>query len=122
MALEQAHEGANSPMFSGKVYDRLKWVTMIVLPALGTFYFAIAGVWGLPNPEAVVATNMALVTLLGVVLGVSTKAYNASDAPFDGVIEIAEDENGTKRFNLNLDGDPLELGDKPQVTFRVQNN
>ena len=31
-----------------KVYDVLKWIAQIVLPALGTLYFTMAGIWGLP--------------------------------------------------------------------------
>ena len=59
-----------------KVYDILKWVVMIVLPALATFYTAIALIWGLPYAEAIPATITALAAFLGALIGVSTKAYN----------------------------------------------
>lgn len=62
--------------FSNKAYDILKWVCMIVLPALGTFYFAIAGIWGLPYAEQIVGTIAAVTTLLGALIGISTAKYN----------------------------------------------
>lgn len=61
---------------SNKVYDVLKWIAQYFLPALGTLYFALADVWGLPYGEQVVGTIVAVDTFLGVVLGVSTVQYN----------------------------------------------
>ena len=61
---------------NNKVYDILKWIAQILLPALGTFYFAIATRWNLPAPDAVVGTITAIDAFLGAVLGISTIAYN----------------------------------------------
>ena len=61
---------------SDKVYDILKWIAMYLLPALGTLYFALAGVWGLPYGEQIVRTITAIDTFLGVILGISTAQYN----------------------------------------------
>lgn len=61
---------------SNKVYDVLKWVAMYLLPALGTLYFALAGIWGFPFGEEVVGTITALDTFLGVILGISNAQYN----------------------------------------------
>ena len=61
---------------NNKVYDILKWIAQILLPALGTFYFAIATIWSLPAPDAVVGTITAVDAFLGAVLGISTIAYN----------------------------------------------
>ncbi len=58
-----------------KVYDVLKWIAMVVLPALGTLYFALAGIWKLPYAEQVVGTVTAVDTFLGVMLGVSSIHY-----------------------------------------------
>ena len=60
---------------SNKVYDILKWVAMIVLPALGTLYFALAGIWGFPYGEQIVGTITAIETFLGIILGVSNANY-----------------------------------------------
>lgn len=62
-----------------KLYDVLKWIAMILLPALGTLYFALAGIWGFPYAEQVVGTVTALDTFLGVLLGISTSQYNKSN-------------------------------------------
>ena len=59
-----------------KVYDVLKWIAMYLLPALGTLYFAIASIWGLPYGEQIVGTITAIDTFLGVILGISTTQYN----------------------------------------------
>lgn len=58
-----------------KVYDVLKAIAMIILPALGTLYFALAGIWGWPYAEEIVGTITAVDTFLGVILGISTMQY-----------------------------------------------
>jgi len=59
-----------------KTYDTLKWIAQILLPALGTLYFAIASIWGLPYPEQIVGTIVAIDAFLGILLGLSSNAYN----------------------------------------------
>ena len=61
---------------SNKTYKTLKWIAMYLLPALGTLYFAIAGIWGFPYGEEIVGTLTAIDTFLGVMLGISTKNYH----------------------------------------------
>lgn len=61
---------------SNKTYDFLKWVAQFLLPASGTLYFALAGIWGFPYGEEVVGTITAVDTFLGVLLGISTAQYN----------------------------------------------
>jgi hypothetical protein len=60
---------------SDKLYNILKWIAQIFLPALGTLYFALAGIWGFPYAEQVVGTITAIDTFLGVILGISTYKY-----------------------------------------------
>lgn len=60
---------------SNKVYDILKWIALYLLPALGTLYFALAGIWKFPYGEEIVGTITALDTFLGVLLGISTAQY-----------------------------------------------
>ena len=64
---------------SNKTYDVLKYIAMIVLPALGTLYFALAAIWNLPYGEQIVGTITAIDTFLGALLGLSTKKYNAKE-------------------------------------------
>ena len=60
---------------SNKVYDVLKYVAQIILPALATFYVAIAGLWNLPYPKEISGTIMAVDTLLGACLMLSSANY-----------------------------------------------
>lgn len=61
---------------TNKIYDVLKFIAQIVLPALGTLYFALAAIWGFPYGEQVVGTITAVDAFLGAVLGISTYVYN----------------------------------------------
>lgn len=61
---------------SNKVYNILKWVAMIVLPALATLYLGLSNVWGLPYGEEVSTTITLVNTFLGTVLMISTNQYN----------------------------------------------
>lgn len=60
---------------SNKVYDVLKYIALIVLPAIATLYLTLSTIWGLPNGEAVAATITAIDTFLGAILGISSKKY-----------------------------------------------
>lgn len=64
---------------SNKTYDILKWVAQILLPALGTLYFALAGIWGFPYGEQIVGTITAVDTFLGICLGISTAQYKKGE-------------------------------------------
>lgn len=66
-------------MFSKKVYDVIKAVAQYVLPGIGTFYFAIAGIWGLPYGEEVVGTITAADAFLGVLLAIDSAKYKAKE-------------------------------------------
>ena len=68
-----------SMKLNDKVYDVLKWIALYLLPALGTLYFALSGVWGLPYGEEIVGTLTAVDTFLGVVLGISSAEYKKTD-------------------------------------------
>lgn len=64
---------------NNKTYDILKWIAMYLLPALGTLYFALSGIWNFPYGEEIVGTITAVDTFLGVILGISTANYNKID-------------------------------------------
>ena len=59
-----------------KVYDLLKWITMIVIPALATAYVGLAAVWGWPYADETAKTAAVICTMLGALLGISTAQYN----------------------------------------------
>ena len=61
---------------NNKVYDVLKFIAQIVLPALATLYFGLAQIWGLPYAEAIIGTISIADAFLGTILGISTYNYN----------------------------------------------
>ena len=69
---------------SNKLYDILKYIALILLPALGTLYFALAKIWGFPYAAEVVGTISAVDAFLGALLQISTNQYN----------KIQDEENG----------------------------
>ena len=60
---------------SNKTYDIIKWLAQLVLPAAGTLYAALSGIWGFPFAEEVVGTILAVDTFLGALLGISSANY-----------------------------------------------
>ncbi|HVI79225.1 MAG TPA: phage holin [Candidatus Acidoferrum sp.] len=103
---------------TGKVYDVLKFLAQVVFPALGTAYFALAGIWGLPSAQEVVGTIVVVDTFLGVVLQISSTNYAKSDEKFDGVIGVTETADKLT-YVLNLNDDPELLKDKAEVRLKV---
>ena len=73
---------------SNKVYDVLKFIAQILLPALATLYFALAKIWGFPYATEIVGTISAVDAFLGALLGISTAQYNKQKETPDG-----EDKN-----------------------------
>lgn len=62
-----------------KLYDILKWVCLIALPAVSTLYWTLSSIWGWPYAEQVSGTIAALTTFIGVIIGISTVNYNKED-------------------------------------------
>ena len=65
---------------TNKQYDILKWIALIALPAVGTLYFTLSTIWGLPYGDQVVGTITAVDTFLGALLGISTSQRNKRKA------------------------------------------
>jgi hypothetical protein len=61
--------------FSDKIYDILKWVAIIVLPALATLVKVVFTIWQLPYGTEIATTITALATFLGALLMVSNANY-----------------------------------------------
>lgn len=62
-------------IFDNETYDLLKWIAMIVLPAVGSLYFGLASIWGLPYGEQIVGTITVIDTFIGALLGISSAQY-----------------------------------------------
>ena len=63
-------------ILNDKIYNILKYIAQIILPAIATLYLALAGIWNLPYGEQISGTVMAVDTFLGVLLGISSANYN----------------------------------------------
>lgn len=106
-------------LLSDKLYNFLKPLTTIVLPAAGALYFGLAGIWDLPNADKVVGTIAVFTAFFGVLLGLSTKSYNSSDARFDGTIEVTETPEKIA-YLLDVSQDPAGLAGKSEVRLKIQ--
>lgn len=108
-----------SLLFENRVYDLVRTVAMVVLPALGTLYFTVAQITGLPFGEQVVGIIVAVDTFLGVILGVARKQYNNSEVAFDGHILVAPDEeDGVTDLRVRLDPDSVATKDEVRVKIK----
>lgn len=113
-----------TPLFSDRVYNFLKFISLVLLPAVATMYLTLAPVWDLPQPERVVVTITAVDTFLGLLLGQTSKNYQKQLAAqqdnqsYDGSLIVAGDEDG-KYFALQSDQDPDVLANKTEVRLKV---
>lgn len=64
---------------NSKVYDVLKWIALIFLPAVGALYFGLSQIWGLPYGEEIVGTITLIDTFLGALIGISNINYNKKE-------------------------------------------
>lgn len=63
-----------------KLYDILKWILIIVVPAFVTLFTLLAETWQWDIPtQAIVTTITGIATFLGVIVGISTHYYNKED-------------------------------------------
>lgn len=109
-------------LLSNAVYDKLKFLAVILLPAIGTLYFGLAEIWGLPKANEVVGTIVVIDTFLGVVLQISNKHYQESDARFDGVIDVvprSDEDHGFETTDLNVSLDSEAVASKKELTVKV---
>ena len=116
---ENGVESPPSLILTGKVYDFVKTLVLMIIPAISTLYFALAAIWGFPNAEKVSGTLAALAAFLGVIVGLSKRAFDKSDLKFDGDVVIDVNESGALRYTLELNGDPADIVDKKEVSFKV---
>lgn len=59
-----------------KVYDILKWISLVLCDAIGVLYKTIAAIWGFPLGDEVLATCAAISLFIGALIGISTAQYN----------------------------------------------
>lgn len=117
-----AESEQNAQLFTNRLYDILKVVAQIVLPALATLYFTLAQVWGWKHGAEVVASITAIDTFLGVLLTMSTKKYYQTGSNFDGEVELTPEDGGVNArlvANRSLE----DLADEPgkhSIEFNIK--
>jgi len=102
-----------------KTYDLLKWLAQYFLPALGTLYFALSGIWGFPYGEQIVGTITAVDIFLGVIIGISSAQYNKVK---DGTFLMDTSDPQKDIYRLVLDKDLSELSTKSTLTLNISHN
>lgn len=95
---------------TNKTYDILKYIAQIVLPALGTLYFALSQIWNLPHGEEIVGTITAVDAFLGALLKINSDRYYGitgtghGDTPDDPMADYDELDDGAWEY-VEDDGD-----------------
>lgn len=108
--------GPEGFQIKGKLYDRLKFLVQIVLPALTTLYLTVGSLWDFPEPEKVAGTLSAIAFFLGALIGISARNYKNSEARMDGEVFVTPNEEGTL-FTFRVD--PNEIVGKQEITLKV---
>lgn len=106
--------------FTGPLYDRMKFIAQIVLPALATLYLTLGALWDLPKPQEVAATIVALDTFLGVCLQLSSTAFKKESALVGDMIVGQNAAGGTVHtLAINTEHELEDLENKKEVRFKV---
>lgn len=107
-------------VITGRLYDFLKFLALIFLPAVATLYFALSSVWHFPDAQNVVGSIVAFDTFLGAILGVSASNFKNSGGDADGNYVVEERPDGKRVYSLELnDGVEDQLHEKSQLTFNL---
>lgn len=106
-------------LLSSKQYNILKWVVIIVLPAITTVYGTFSNIWGWPYGDQIVASFSAITLFLGIIIGVSTRSYNMSSAGPSGTLVVDRTDANTQTY-LAFKQDPNTIADGSQITLNVR--
>jgi hypothetical protein len=83
-------------MLSNRVYDALKWITLVLLPAVGVFYLALANTWDFPYGTEVVTTIAAIDLFLAALLGISTNKFNVTNPMYRlNLVKLVDNSQAT---------------------------
>lgn len=114
-----AHSDMVQSLLSSKQYNILKWVVIIVLPAITTVYGTFSNIWGWPYGDQIVASFSAITLFLGIIIGVSTSSYNMSSAGPFGTLVVDRTDANTQTY-LAFNQDPKTIADGSQITLNVK--
>lgn len=111
--------GPTSPWLSNRMYDALRWVALVGLPAFAALYFSLSDIWNLPYALQVVGTATVFDTFLGTVLGISNRNYKKSDARFDGSMTVDTRDPEKDVISFQLKNPVEELSERDSVELKV---
>lgn len=116
------HKAKTSPLLNSPLYDKLKFLAMILLPALGALYFGLAGIWGLPNADKVVGSIMVIDLFLGTLLGISGAQYKNLPVSHDGFLSSSgvDPDTGIPNLALTITKPPEDLLAGDTVLLKVE--
>lgn len=106
------------PIVETVAFDSLKVISHIILPLAGALYFAFAGALSLPAPEDVVGGLATATTVLSGFIKTNEVKYNASDAKFDGVVNVIQTD-AKKVYQLALNTDPHLIDQASSILLKV---
>lgn len=112
----------NKPLINDAVYEGLRSFVQIVLPGAGVLYGTLGTTWNWPATEQVVSSIAAVALFMGLLVSWSRRLYNKSDAKYDGIIDVHEDEDGVKQASLILKNyeNPADVVNQKEVMFKVE--
>jgi len=105
-------------LFSDSIYAKLR-ASQFIIPLLGTLYFGLGAIWGLPATEQVTASVTVFTTFLAGLVKVSEGAYDKSEAKYDGDMVVHDDGQGGIIYTLELNRDAGEFKDDGSIRFKV---
>jgi Putative phage holin Dp-1 len=108
-------------MITGKTYDVLKLVAMVILPGIATLYIGLGQIWGFPAIEEVGASIVLVNTFLGGLLQLNSRSYYKDDANFDGFLTSngSDEDTGIPNLQMTITKDPNEILAGQTVRLKV---
>ena len=64
---------------SNKMFDTIRFLCEVLVPAIGALYFGLSKIWGLPYGPEITGTCACVATFLGAIIGISRANYNEDE-------------------------------------------
>ena len=101
---------------TNKSYDVIKWIVVIVIPAVITLYSTLGGIWDFPLAQEITASLAAIDVFLGVIMKISSVSYNKE---YDGVLHVdTVNDEATDKYLFEVD-DLDQLANKDKITLKI---
>lgn len=106
-------------LINDKVYNIIKWIIVYLLPALGTLYFSVSQLWGIPHAEQILGTISSVTIFLSMLLGISGSSYKKNGSGTDGTMLVDTSNPDKDVYLLQLNNEAMNLAEKDIITFKV---